>query len=349
MATITERTKKNGEASYTAMIRLKEKGVIVFKKTATFDREAAAKAWVKRTEADARKPGGLIAPTPSMTLGQAIDKYIATTRKELGRTKEHGLRSLREDEIAQIPCSDITSAHIVDYARRLGEGDRLPQTVATYLSHLGAIVAVGESALGAPLSEEAMTQSIKACKRLGLIAKSDERDRRPTIQELDLIMGQLSRRDPRKNSPAMLHIVPFAAFSGRRQGEITTMRWDDLEDGRILIRDMKDPTKKIGNNVWCTLVPEAEEILRSIPRTGPLIFPCAAISISMAFTKAVKMAGIEDLHFHDLRHEAASRLFEQGWTIPQVAGVTGHKTWQSLQRYSHLRVTGDKLAECYWL
>ena len=126
------------------------------------------------------------------------------------------------------------------------------------------------------------------------------------------------------------------------------MRWDDLEDGRILIRDMKDPTKKIGNNVWCTLVPEAEEILRSIPRTGPLIFPCAAISVSMAFTKAVKMSGIEDLHFHDLRHEAASRLFEQGWTIPQVAGVTGHKTWQSLQRYSHLRQAGDKLAEWKW-
>lgn len=51
---------------------------------------------------------------------------------------------------------------------------------------------------------------------------------------------------------------------------------------------------------------------------------------------ACKMLGIEDLHFHDLRHEAASRLAELGWTIPQMAAVTGHRTWATLQRYTHL-------------
>ena len=348
MATITGRTKKNGAVSYTATIRLKEAGVIVFKKTATFDREAAAKAWVKRTEADARKPGGFAVAPPSMILAKAIDAYSATIRKAVGRSKEHALRSLRQDEIAEMACDAITSTHIVDYARRLGEGGRLPQTVGGYLSHLSAIFAVGESALGAPLNELEMTKALAACKRLGLVAKSTLRDRRPTVDELDRIMAKLSLRDPRKNSPDMLRIVPFAAYSGRRQEEITRMRWDDLQEGRILIRDMKDPEKKIGNNVWCTLVPEAEEIIRSTPRVGPLIFPCAAISVSMAFTKAVKMAEVDDLRFHDLRHEAASRLFEQGWTIPQVSGVTGHRNWASLQRYSHLRQAGDKLAEWKW-
>ncbi|MBL4821255.1 MAG: tyrosine-type recombinase/integrase, partial [Gammaproteobacteria bacterium] len=46
---------------------------------------------------------------------------------------------------------------------------------------------------------------------------------------------------------------------------------------------------------------------------------------------------IEDLHFHDLRHEATSRLFEAGLTIERVALVTGHKDWKMLRRYTHLK------------
>jgi integrase len=55
------------------------------------------------------------------------------------------------------------------------------------------------------------------------------------------------------------------------------------------------------------------------------------------------------LHFHDLRHEGISRLFEVGRSIPQVAAVSGHRSWQSLQRYAHLRQTGDKYAGWKWL
>jgi site-specific recombinase XerD len=46
---------------------------------------------------------------------------------------------------------------------------------------------------------------------------------------------------------------------------------------------------------------------------------------------------IKNLHFHDLRHEATSRLFEAGFSIEQVALVTGHKDWKMLRRYTHLR------------
>jgi len=57
---------------------------------------------------------------------------------------------------------------------------------------------------------------------------------------------------------------------------------------------------------------------------------------------------IEDLRFHDLRHEGISRLFEMGWTIPQVATVSGHRSWKILKRYSHLRQSGDKYANWKW-
>jgi integrase len=55
------------------------------------------------------------------------------------------------------------------------------------------------------------------------------------------------------------------------------------------------------------------------------------------------------LHFHDLRHEGISRLFEIGRTIPQAASVSGHRSWSSLQRYTHIRQTGDKYAGWKWM
>ncbi|MHB1580757.1 MAG: site-specific integrase [Acidithiobacillus sp.] len=62
-----------------------------------------------------------------------------------------------------------------------------------------------------------------------------------------------------------------------------------------------------------------------------------ADSITQAFDRARKRAGIEDLRFHDLRHEATSRLFEKGFNPMEVSAITGHKTLQMLKRYTHLR------------
>lgn len=96
------------------------------------------------------------------------------------------------------------------------------------------------------------------------------------------------------------------------------------------------------------LTGEALLIINSMPRTGEFIFPYLANTIHHAWKNATKMTGIADLHFHDLRHEGISRLFEMGRTIPQVASVSGHRSWQNLQRYTHLRQTGDKYAGWKW-
>jgi integrase len=79
------------------------------------------------------------------------------------------------------------------------------------------------------------------------------------------------------------------------------------------------------------------------------VFPYTTDAVSAAFTRACQLLNIEDLHFHDLRHDGISRLFEMGKTIPQAASVSGHKSWQSLQRYTHLRQTGDKYSGWKWL
>lgn len=109
-------------------------------------------------------------------------------------------------------------------------------------------------------------------------------------------------------------------FSTRRQEEITRIRWTDLGEGRVLVRDMKHPGDKMGNDTWCGLPPEAEAIARAMPKVAPEIFPFSSDAISAAFTRACKTLEIEDLRFHDLRHEGASHLFEMGWTISACCG-----------------------------
>jgi pimeloyl-ACP methyl ester carboxylesterase len=94
--------------------------------------------------------------------------------------------------------------------------------------------------------------------------------------------------------------------------------------------------------------PEAVAIIESVPKWDERIFPYVSESIGTSFTRACKLLGITGLHFHDLRHEGVSLLFEKGATIPQAATVSGHRTWQSLKRYSHLRQVGDKYAGWKW-
>jgi len=222
------------------------------------------------------------------------------------------------------------------------------QTVGNYISHLGSVFAIARPAWGYPLDQQAMRDAMTVAKRLGVSSKSRQRDRRPTIAELDRLLDHFdATRAKRIDSNPMADIVLFAMFSTRRQDEITRLRWDDLdaENGRILVRDMKHPGEKICNDQWVDLPPEALAVIQRQPRTRyDRIFPANSDTVSSMFTRACQLLGVADLHFHDLRHKGISRLFEMGWNIPQVSTVSGHRSWQSLKRYAHIRQRGDKYA-----
>ena len=75
-----------------------------------------------------------------------------------------------------------------------------------------------------------------------------------------------------------------------------------------------------------------------LEKLGPKVFPISgSYAITDAFRRATKRAGIEGLRFHDLRHEAVSRLFEKRLNVMEVASISGHRSLQMLQRYTHLR------------
>ena len=348
MGTIIGRTRKDGSKAFTAQIVIKKAGVIVHREAETFDRKQAANAWIVKREAELKAPGGL-ERKEDPTLSAVIDRYIAEFKNVVLGTKAQVLKAIKSSYLGEKKCSDITSHTLVSFARDLTQSVE-PQTCGNYFSHLSSIFTVARPAWGYPLSRQAFDDAVTVIKKLGLIRKAVERTRRPTIEELDRLMEHFGRiRDHRPSSIPMQKIVTFALFSTRRQEEITLLRWDDLDGDRILVRDMKHPGDKKGNNVYCELTPEALAIINSMPREGERIFPYSTDAISTAFTRACKILGIADLRFHDLRHEGISRLFEVGRTIPQAAAVSGHRSWTSLKRYTHIRQTGDRYVAWIWL
>ena len=67
------------------------------------------------------------------------------------------------------------------------------------------------------------------------------------------------------------------------------------------------------------------------------MFPISANSLRLAWDRVKRRAGVDDLHFHDLRHEAISRFFEQGLSVPEVSLISGHRDPRMLFRYTHLK------------
>jgi integrase len=348
MGTILERKRKDGTVGYTAMIRLKKWGKLVFSETETFDRKQAATAWLKKRETELAQPGALTKPQDPL-LKDVIDKYNEDKLRPHGKTKDQVLRSIKNHEIGGMHCSEITSQDLVRFAQSI---DAQPSTRGNYISHLASIFSVARPAWGYPLDKQAMDDARTVLVKLGLTGKSKQRNRRPTLDELDKLMRYYTvMQIKRVDAIPMTRIIPFAIFSTRRQEEITTIVGKDLDKANLemIVRDMKNPGEKIGNDVATTLTPEALQFIELQPETDGRIWPHNSDSISASFTRACSFLGIEDLHFHDLRHDGISRLFEMGWSIPRVSCVSGHRSWSSLKRYAHLRQVGDKYKDWPWM
>ena len=172
---------------------------------------------------------------------------------------------------------------------------------------------------------------------LGLIGGGGKRERRPTSDELERIVAHLTAG----RGLVYAEAVVFAVATAMRRGEICALLWSDVDAAKklVLVRDRKDPRKKLGNDQWIPLLPPAWEVLQRQPQ-GERIFAIHPSTLSKYFTEACRELSIPDLHLHDMRHEGTSRLFEQDYTIPQVALVTGHKRWDNLKRYTQLKPEG---------
>ena len=125
MGTIIGRTRKDGSKAFTAQIVIKKAGAIVHREAQTFDRKQAADAWIVKREAELKSPGGL-EHKDDPNLAAVIDRYIAESRNPVLGSKAQVLKTIKNSDLGEIKCSEITSHTLVSFARELTKNvDRL--------------------------------------------------------------------------------------------------------------------------------------------------------------------------------------------------------------------------------
>lgn len=332
--------------SGTWRVQVRHKGRYV---SETFLRKDDARRWA--VEAETKIDRGET-PTPSRvarlnTFGDLIDLHIAdmaAVGKAPRRSKAATLEMLKR-RLGKLKMVELDRPCIIKFGRdRSAEGCG-PVTLGIDIGTIKLVLSHAAAVHGLSVQVEPVDLARIALKRLHLIGKGTERDRRPTQEELDRLIAHFDA-NPRQIAPVG-RIIRFAVATAMRQEEICRVRWSDLETRTkmLTIRDRKDPRNKDGNHQRIPLFAAAGydawaivEEQRAIRRNqDDRIFPYNGRSVGTAFRRGCGDLKITDLHFHDLRHEGTSRLFEAGFTIEQVALVTGHKDWKMLRRYTHLK------------
>jgi integrase len=308
----------------------------------TFATKAEAVAWARKIEAemDARRfkdARGLA----HITLKELIEWYEEEigSMSPFGKNKVAVLRMWKRDH-GKVALAELSPAYLTTYVRNRRKAGASGVTIAIDLTYLAGVFKSAKDLQQLPLSLDAIQAARANMAHLKISAKSKERSRRPTEREIALLCDYL---DQHSRLP-MRDIIHFAIESAMRIEEITLLRWVDLNDTdrTIIIRNRKHPRQKQGNDQEVPLLGKTYEIIQRQPRPDVItsqtrIFPVKVETITTIFPRAKNALGIEDLHFHDLRHEGVSRLFEQGYQIHEVALMSGHRDWKMLARYTQLK------------
>ena len=366
MASFRKRERADGSFGYTAYLRYKRKGVVVYTESETFPRKKLAEGWAARRELNLAEPGALdraIAGLESscMTVAELIDRYVTEVfpLKPWGRSKTDTLNQIKNAEFGKLAASTVLASDIITHCRLWNERSSSSTTMQHYI-YIKGVFGVANELLRCDVDYSQIEIAQRTMSKLGIISKAGSRDLRPTIEQMTKVVSLaysrrqkwLSSNNGRKDLIPMDKIIVFAMFSARRQGEFSRMLRSntDYERRRVLIPDMKHPTKKIGNDVWVLIPDEAWQVMLSMPVNEDKPdhwFPYFHKTLGDRFRQLWKEAGNyipdgDNVRFHDLRHECPSWLFERDgwnderWDVARVAAVTGHQSWESLKRYTQI-------------
>jgi len=323
MATISPRTDDQG-TRIGWQARIRKKGFPVQVKT--FRIKAEAQAWAKKIESEMER--GLWRDTSeaeSLTLAECLDRY----RDEVVPTKKGGRRELdyvnqwKGRTISRQFMSAVRGKDVAQAMKEMEEEGKGPNTIRLHLALLSHLFKVARTEWGM----ESIDNPVEFVRKPKL---PQGRDRRLVDDEESRLLTACQ-----SVNPELVSIVRFAIETGMRQGEIMGMTWDkvDVKHRTVTLDNTKNGEKRV-----VPLSSAALLVLSKRPgKISDKVWEYGQEGVKYAFPAACKKANIKGLRFHDLRHEATSRLFEKGLNPMQVAAITGHKTLQMLKRYTHLK------------
>jgi len=301
----------------------------------TFPTKAAADLWVRKREAEI-DAGGVVAQASDLTVKKLIEAYRDLrdqARPISDSSNEHYMLKALERGFGSKLAARLTPDDFVAFATMRREEGAGPYTINMDVSKMGTVMRYGAAALRVSLPD-AVGSARPLLTHLRLIGGGGKRERRPTEDELMRLLAYMHERHGAMYADA----VAFGAISAMRRGEVCAFLLAEIDETtRVVPIWRKHPrTGKVLERV--PLVGKSFAIAMSQPVSDDgRVFPIHPQTLSKYFKAACDALSITDLHFHDLRHEGTSTLFEQGYSIEQVALVTGHKSWNMLRRYTQLK------------
>lgn len=287
-----------------------------------------AEAWARQTEIKVDRqelphdPRQLVA----LSLGELVIRYrdTITPLKRAAKVETIVLNAFLRHPICAKRLSDLNGIDFTTY-----RDERLQEVTAIslkrMLSPIQNLFEVAKNDWGLPLKDNPIS-------KLKINCLNNKRERR--LREGDL--EKLHLAAVKTQNPMIWPIVLLALETGLRRSEMLSARWLNLDSkNRVLVI----PRAKNGHSRTIPLSNAALAVFEARRGTSELtedrIFPLSANAFRLAWERLRHRAGLDDLHFHDLRHEAISRFFEMGLTYPEVALLSGHRDTRMLFRYGH--------------
>lgn len=306
-------------------VQIRRKG---FKKISkSFVKKADAQEWTrfKEGQADRSALEFDIQRLEHLTWGELLERYrdtvVSQKKCRVSETAHINAYLKRCQSTTQLTLSQIKSYHFSEYRDQRLKTVR-PATICRELGIFHHAFEIAKIEWGLPISQNpvALVKKPKIFNR---------RERRLDMKEYLAIL----RATRECSNPYIRPIIQFAIYTGMRKGEILNIKQKHINVGK---RTLFIPDTKTGYSRTIPLSIKALKVLVNTQReSDEYIFPITANALRLSWDRILIRTNVRFLTFHDLRHEAISRFFEQGLYAQEVALISGHRSYAMLARYTH--------------
>ncbi len=258
----------------------------------------------------------------TFTVKQALERYAAevTPTKKGSAVELTRIGKAKKTALAGKSLYMVTPKDVLAFMDKIGGSDNNKRKYASLISHLYRIA----------VKRWGMAVENPVSGKIEMPSNGNPRDRRLHGNEAEQLLKHLSGEAK--------SVFEFAIETAMRRGELLSLEWKciNLKNCTATLKDTKN-----GEARAVPLSSAAIRVLKGLQRGigSGRVFTITQSQLRDAWETARTAAGIPDIRLHDLRHEAASRLFEKGLNVMEAASVTGHKTLSMLKRYTHLNPT----------
>ena len=302
----------------------------VLKKTFNTKKEAIAWGAIKDLELEQGKQSSGETSTFA-ELGWIYQRRYSVLKAEsTAKTETTIINKLSRQKWAKVPLHSLTADDLWEWREQRSK-ECSPNTLRREIAIMRSVIRKAPD-LGVHVDAAIFLQIPKPRE----VAREPER-----ISETDMLQLEMAAQVNEKRNPYMKPLIRLAVETGMRRGELLNIAWSDVDlaKGFIRIPAVKAKTNKDRN---IPLTPKAKRIVADLAVDNDnleLVFDVTGNAVRCAFQRLRERAGMPHLHFHDFRHEAVSRFYDMGLTTPEVMAISGHRSVNMVERYSHASTT----------